>query len=113
MIIAGAVGVTQEFYLYKWNGQASENGEAEVQKIENINLTGLNPEALIIYPTSNKVQILSDDGAVLIPTKNGKQVENKLYLIKKELFAVFGCQTKFAAFETFLSAIRFIHSFSN
>lgn len=85
LIIAGAVGVTDEFYLYKWNGQVSEDGEATLQKLD-IDLTGLNPEALIIYPISNKVQILSDDGAVLIQTKNGKQVENKTLPDKERTF---------------------------
>lgn len=77
LIIAGPVGEEGTSWLYKWDGNVSDDGIATPQRLENIDFNGLNPEAIVIYPNSDKIQILSDDGAKMIATDKGKTVENK------------------------------------
>ncbi len=77
LVIAGPVGEEGSSRLYKWDGSVSAEGIATPQRLENIDLSGLNPEAIVIYPNSDKIQILSDDGAKMIRTDKGKTVENK------------------------------------
>ena len=77
LIIGGPVGEEGTSWLYRWDGNVSDDGIATPQRLENIDFNGLNPEAIVIYPNSDKIQILSDDGAKMITTEKGKIVENK------------------------------------
>jgi Protein of unknown function (DUF3616) len=62
LIAAGSYTSSDEFRFYQWSGNPDENP----QVIEVINLpAGLNPEAIVTYPTKDdKIQIFSDDGTV-------------------------------------------------
>lgn len=77
LIIGGSVGEGGTSWLFKWDGNVSDNGVASPQRLDHIDFTGLNPEAIVIYPNSDKIQILSDDGAKTMQTKKGRSVENK------------------------------------
>lgn len=58
-IIAGPYADEGDFKLYQWNGSFTETPLL----IDNIQFTGLHPEALVLYPEErNKIQVLSDDG---------------------------------------------------
>ena len=60
LIVAGPDGVTGPFHLYRWTGSKSE---APIE-VTGVSFTGLQPEALIVYPdNANTIEILSDDGA--------------------------------------------------
>jgi len=59
LIVAGPAGVIGPFNLYRWSGSASD---APVE-VPGVSFTGLQPEALIVYPDQAKtIEILSDDG---------------------------------------------------
>ena len=77
LVIGGPVGEEGTSWLYKWDGSVSEDGIATPQKMENIDLSAFNPEAIVIFPDRDKILILSDDGAKMIRTEKGKTVENK------------------------------------
>jgi Protein of unknown function (DUF3616) len=58
-IIAGPYADEGDFKLYQWNGSFTETPLL----IDNVQFTGLHPEALVLYPEErNKIQVLSDDG---------------------------------------------------
>lgn len=77
LIIGGPVSEIGTSYLFRWNGEVSASGIAVPQRLDEIDLSGLIPEAIIVYPNSESVQILSDDGSLKIPTGGSKAVENK------------------------------------
>jgi len=59
LIVAGPAGVSGPFRLYRWSGS---NVDAPIE-IPGVSFTGLQPEALIVYPDDpNTIEILSDDG---------------------------------------------------
>jgi hypothetical protein len=59
LIVAGPDGVQGPFRLYRWTG-APTDAPGEVT---GVSFTGLQPEALIVYPDDkNGIEILSDDG---------------------------------------------------
>jgi len=63
LIVAGPDGVTGPFRLYRWSGSPSGSPE----EIPDVPFTGLQPEALIVYPEDpNTIEILSDDGTVQV-----------------------------------------------
>jgi len=58
--------------LYEWAG-----GSTQPQEVRSVSFTGLNPEALIVYPDpARPFQILSDDGTVLINGVGCKSLAN-------------------------------------
>ncbi len=81
LIIAGSIADSNEFFLYKWDGQTSNPSE----KLRNVDFTGLNPESITIFP-NNSVMILSDDGGLMKSDKNGNQAENKTLPDAKRTF---------------------------
>jgi hypothetical protein len=59
LIVAGPDGVVGPFRLYRWSGSTSD---APVE-VPGVSFTGLQPEALIVYPDEpSTIEILSDDG---------------------------------------------------
>lgn len=57
LILAGSYDTERDFQLYEWSGAAEPP-----RAIEGIDFKGLNPEALVVYPEADGIQILSDDG---------------------------------------------------
>jgi hypothetical protein len=88
IIIAGPVGADDAFKLYQWSGKP--DAEPQLMKDKDgreINLSGLNPEAIVIHPTSNMFLILSDDGDLSMKSSStGKISENKDLPDKERLF---------------------------
>ena len=64
LIMAGPIGekgaeASQQFRLYEWSGKRAE----APREIPGADLSGLNPEAIVVYPGIwDRFQILSDDG---------------------------------------------------
>lgn len=60
LIVAGPDGVVGPFHLYRWTGSKDD---APIE-VPDVSFTGLQPEALIVYPEdASTIEILSDDGA--------------------------------------------------
>lgn len=69
LVIAGPYNEEQSFALYTWSGVPEE----PPQRLSQIDLTGMNPEAIVIFPNEDeKVLILSDDGTKKIGAKECK-----------------------------------------
>jgi len=68
LIVAGPPADSGSFALYRWSGQA---GEA-AQRLTDITLGTLRPEALFALPGTPSVQLLSDDGGVEVNGVNCK-----------------------------------------
>lgn len=62
LIVAGPTGDKGSFTLFRWSG---ERGNAPIP-ISAADLKDLRPEALFAIPGGNRVQLLSDDGGVVI-----------------------------------------------
>lgn len=62
LIVAGHYDSGGTSKLFEWSGKSTE----KAKEISKIDLTKINPEALILYPNSNTIQLLSDDGERLI-----------------------------------------------
>ena len=62
LIVAGPAGDNGSFTLFRWSGV---RGDAPSQ-ISAVELKDLRPEALLAIPGGNRVQLLSDDGGVVI-----------------------------------------------
>ena len=62
LIVAGPTGDKGSFTLFRWSGV---RGDAPSQ-ISAVELKDLRPEALLAIPGGNRVQLLSDDGGVVI-----------------------------------------------
>lgn len=62
LIVAGPTGDNGSFTLFRWSGV---RGDAPSQ-ISAVELKDLRPEALLTIPGGNRVQLLSDDGGVVI-----------------------------------------------
>ncbi len=79
IIIAGPAGPTGEFRLYQWNGAQAQAPIVIKDKAGNeLSLAGLAPEALVIYPTTNRLLLLSDDGDIKLKSaSNNEMKENK------------------------------------
>ena len=59
LIVAGSYQETGAFGLYHWSGEPVDPPKL----LRQADLTGLNPEAIVVYPEGNRFQLLSDDGA--------------------------------------------------
>ncbi len=62
LIVGGPTADTGSFALFKWSGNA---GDAAIQ-VTDIDLKDLRPEALFAIPPGKEVQLLSDDGGILV-----------------------------------------------
>jgi hypothetical protein len=62
LIVAGPTGDKGSFALFRWSGRRDESPTP----ITGVDLKNLRPEALFAIPNSNRVQLLSDDGGILI-----------------------------------------------
>jgi len=62
LIVAGPTGDQGSFALFRWSGQRDETPTP----VAGIDLTNLRPEALFTIPGSNRVQLLSDDGGIVV-----------------------------------------------
>lgn len=59
-IVAGPIDGKGSSDLYRWSGQPKD----DPARVPNLDLSGLNPEALFAISDTDEVQILSDDGTV-------------------------------------------------
>ena len=62
LIVAGPTADRGSFALYRWSGR---RGDAP-NPVTGIDLKNLRPEALFAIPDSSRVQLLSDDGGIVI-----------------------------------------------
>jgi hypothetical protein len=58
LIVAGPFDDHGAFQLYQWSGDPAQ----QPKRIQDADLSKLNPEAIVVYPKRDKVQLLSDDG---------------------------------------------------
>ncbi len=79
IIIAGPAGSDGTFRLYQWSGNPAQSPVVIKDKTGNeINLSGLNPEALVALPNSNRLLLLSDDGDLKMKSPSlGTMLDNK------------------------------------
>ncbi len=76
IIIAGPAGPTGEFRLYQWSGAQTQAPVVIKDKAGNeLSLAGLAPEALVIYPTTNRLLLLSDDGDVQLKSASNNELK--------------------------------------
>jgi hypothetical protein len=59
LIVAGAIDEAANTQLFFWNG-----GKDKPERI-NVDLRGVNPEAIAVYPGDKRIQLFSDDGSRL------------------------------------------------
>jgi hypothetical protein len=59
LIVAGAIDETADTRLFFWNG-----AKDKPERI-NVDLRGVNPEAIAVYPGDKRIQLFSDDGSKL------------------------------------------------
>ncbi|HUU24291.1 MAG TPA: DUF3616 domain-containing protein [Methyloceanibacter sp.] len=72
LIVAGPYNDDGSFALFRWSGAS----DATPQQIDAATLlTDLHPEALFAVPGTNEVQILSDDGGVMVDGTECKNLE--------------------------------------
>ncbi len=72
LIVAGPYNDDGSFALFRWSGAS----DATPQQIDAATLlTDLHPEALFAVPGTNQVQILSDDGGVMVDGTECKHLE--------------------------------------
>jgi hypothetical protein len=62
LIAAGPTAESGSFALYRWSGRLGD----PATPVTGINLNNLRPEALFVIPHTGQVQILSDDGGVMV-----------------------------------------------
>jgi hypothetical protein len=62
LIVAGPTADHGSFALFRWSGRRDD----APTPVSGIDLGNLRPEALFAIPDSNRVQLLSDDGGVVI-----------------------------------------------
>lgn len=62
LIVGGPTGDQGSFALFRWSGQPSD----APTPIAGIDFKDLRPEALFALPDSNRVQLLSDDGGIVV-----------------------------------------------
>lgn len=88
LILAGPARSDGAFKLYQWSGKPDQQPQLMKDKDgKEINLSGLNPEAIIIHPTANIFFLLSDDGDLPMKSPStGKVSENKELPDKERLF---------------------------
>jgi len=62
LIVAGPTADRGSFAPYRWSGQTSESPTL----MADLASSGTRPEALMAIPQSGRVQLLSDDGGILV-----------------------------------------------
>jgi hypothetical protein len=62
LIVAGPTADQGSFALYRWSGKATEAPTL----VADLTSSGTRPEALMALPQSARVQLLSDDGGILV-----------------------------------------------
>lgn len=60
LVVAGPTAHKGDFALYRWSGHATD----APQRVTDVALGALRPEAIFVWPQSGLVQVLSDDGGV-------------------------------------------------
>lgn len=69
LIVAGPIADEGSFALYRWSGRSGDSAEPVAA-----DLGSLRPEALFAVPNTAKVQLLSDDGGVVIAGQECKKL---------------------------------------
>ncbi|MBC8372964.1 MAG: DUF3616 domain-containing protein [Phycisphaerae bacterium] len=64
-VLAGAKGDRGRFFLYRWSGQGGEQ-PALLRRLD-FHKYDWRPEALVVFPRSTRLLLLSDDGVVPVP----------------------------------------------
>jgi hypothetical protein len=73
LIVAGAHDEQKVFAFYRWSGKPADKPEVLPKATAAIAaVSGFGPEALILYPGHEKVQLLSDDGSLLVRVASPK-----------------------------------------
>jgi hypothetical protein len=62
LIVAGPTADLGSFALYRWSGQPGDPAQA----VAGVDLQDLRPEALFAVPRTGQVQLLSDDGGLMV-----------------------------------------------
>lgn len=62
LIVAGPPDDQGAFQLFQWSGDPARQPE----RVQGADLSGLNPEAIVVYPGRNDIQLLSDDGGLVV-----------------------------------------------
>ncbi len=72
LIVAGGIDTGGRFGLFRWSG---DPGDSPL-KYGDVHFGSLNPEAMVVFPESNQVLILSDDGTRRVGELPCKEVPN-------------------------------------
>jgi hypothetical protein len=62
LIVAGPPNDEGAFQLFQWSGDPARQPE----RVQGADLSSLNPEAIVVYPGRNDIQLLSDDGGLVV-----------------------------------------------
>ena len=62
LIVAGPPADEGPFQLFQWSGDAARQPE----RVQGADLSSLNPEAIVVYPGRKDIQLLSDDGGLVV-----------------------------------------------
>ena len=80
LIVAGPSGKGGPFGFFRWSGKRDEVPELLRGPTEIINkIDGFTPEALIVYPGSRTVELLSDDGSRLVRVGSPNECEEDAF----------------------------------
>ncbi len=71
LILAGPYHTEKEFRLFVWDGHAESP-----EPVKGIDFHNLSPEALVVYPPTSTLQVLSDDGTLRIQGLECKRLSN-------------------------------------
>lgn len=71
LVVAGPVADSGSFVFYRWSGKTGDAARA----LPHLDFKNLRPEALFAVPRTDLVQILSDDGGVIMGAKLCKDRE--------------------------------------
>ena len=64
VLVGGSSGSTNRSQLFLWSGEEKDQPDLIIGGFSNAD--NYNPEAVILYPDSKMLQLLSDDGAILV-----------------------------------------------
>ncbi len=94
LILGGPHDKRRVFGLFKWSGDPDDKPQLLEQSTEQINqIEDFAPEALIVYPDRKEIQLLSDDGALMVKVESEDECQ-------EDSFQNGFCQAKFLRDET-------------
>ncbi|OHB73434.1 MAG: hypothetical protein A2V70_08290 [Planctomycetes bacterium RBG_13_63_9] len=94
LLVAGPHDQKPGFALYRWSGVARDRPQLLEKATKRVNdLEDFTPEALIVYPGRDKIQLLSDDGTLLVKVRSPAEC-------KRGTFDNGRCEAKYLLDET-------------